>query len=434
MKRPVGELGGKPFMSTSRDAFLSEARRLYVESNKAALSWVMDRPLLGGAFLNTKQDSVSLNDYSESDAWRGPNFLYGWIQGRGLEALVMHARFFDREDPSFANRLDQTAERVYRALKSLYDRYDAAYFCYGDLETPIYQDSDGAPQRQLTGTRYFTYSDVFVLKGLIAASMRYDRTNTSQYVAKMRDLVQAIEMNRFITDESSPLDRKNLERQPGEFGPRMIVLGAAAMLRRLGLDDAAAFGDRFIDYVFKTHWDIAGKKPSGLLLDTVGGDHCNVGHGIEFGGFALEYLPSSAPSMLVADIERLIVNSFHSGFTEPGICLRISAETGQHLSPYFPWWPLPEAVRAAALCFTRTGNIEVLDIWKSAHDVFFDRYWRGAPAIAYQTRDAQGPVDYVPATPDLDPGYHTGLSLLAAIEVIDSINEDLSSENCTVLS
>ena len=32
-----------------------------------------------------------------------------------------------------------------------------------------------------------------------------------------------------------------------------------------------------------------------------------------------------------------------------------------------------------------------------------------------------GPIDHVPATPDLDPGYHTGLSLLAAIEVADAL-------------
>jgi len=35
------------------------------------------------------------------------------------------------------------------------------------------------------------------------------------------------------------------------------------------------------------------------------------------------------------------------------------------------------------------------------------------------TRD--GPVDFIPATPDLDPGYHTGLSLLAAITVADAL-------------
>ena len=58
----------------------------------------------------------------------------------------------------------------------------------------------------------------------------------------------------------------------------------------------------------------------------------------------------------------------------------------------------------------------MLDIWRRAHAAFFDTYWRGEPAIAYQTMTRDGPIDFVPATPDLDPGYHTGLSLLAAVE------------------
>ena len=42
--------------------------------------------------------------------------------------------------------------------------------------------------------------------------------------------------------------------------------------------------------------------------------------------------------------------------------------------------------------------------------------------MAYQTRDAAGhPVDLIPATADADPGYHTGLSLIDAIGVIESL-------------
>jgi hypothetical protein len=76
-------------------------------------------------------------------------------------------------------------------------------------------------------------------------------------------------------------------------------------------------------------------------------------------------------------------------------------------------------MRSAALAFERTGSGAALDVWKAAHRAFFVAYWRGAPPIAYQCRTTDGPVDYVPATPDLDPGYHTGLSLLAAIGVAD---------------
>jgi hypothetical protein len=87
------------------------------------------------------------------------------------------------------------------------------------------------------------------------------------------------------------------------------------------------------------------------------------------------------------------------------------------LNPLRPWWSLPEAIRAAALLWRHTGDPRVLAVWQRADAIFFDRFWRGDPPIAFQTRDGSGPVDHVPATPDLDPGYHTGLSLLAAAEV-----------------
>ena len=87
--------------------------------------------------------------------------------------------------------------------------------------------------------------------------------------------------------------------------------------------------------------------------------------------------------------------------------------------PWCPWWSLPEAIRAAALGYERTGSLEMRRVWSEAHEAFFGEFWRAEPPIAYQTLTAKGPVDQVPATPDLDPGYHTGLSLLAAIEVAD---------------
>ena len=90
------------------------------------------------------------------------------------------------------------------------------------------------------------------------------------------------------------------------------------------------------------------------------------------------------------------------------------------ISPLCPWWSLPETFRSAALCHAYSRSDATLRIWQQAHGAFFSRYWRGQPAIAYQTMDKSGPVDFVPATPDLDPGYHTGLSLLGAIDAFDA--------------
>lgn len=403
-------------MPSSADAFLRDARAAYVEANRGTLSWMLDRPRLHGAFLNTKQNSITLADYTDADGWRGPRYLYGWIQGRGLEALVMHAAFFETEDPALAARLDGAGRALYAALKDLYDRHDAAYFTYDENLIPVVRDASGNPQPQILGTPFFTYSDSFVLKGLVAASTRYDSAARPRYLERMAALVGAIEHGRFIMDEQQLLTQAAADAQPPEFGPRMIFLGGAALLHRLGLDVEATFGSRFIDHVLATHWDRDGSL---LVRDEVGGDRCNVGHAIEFAGFAMEYLPDG--NARVDDIRRLLVAACEAGFGGPGLCLHVSAKTGDHTSRYYPWWNLPEATRAAGLCYARTGDAAVLAAWQHAHEAFFANYWRGTPPIAYQTRDREGPLDFVPATPDLDPGYHTGLSFLGAIEGIDAV-------------
>ena len=63
-------------------------------------------------------------------------------------------------------------------------------------------------------------------------------------------------------------------------------------------------------------------------------------------------------------------------------------------------------------------------VWQKAHyGVLRQLLALRTPAIAYQTRDRKtARSTSVPATPDLDPGYHTGpLSFLGAIEAIDRL-------------
>ncbi len=403
-------------MNATDDAFLAEAKVRYRDANRANLEWILSRPVLRHHFLNTKLNPLTLTDYTAADGWRGPDYLYGWMAGRGLETLLSQAAFFAGHDPDLAGRLEAAAQRLYEGLAALHARHGACFFCYDGNDMPVIRDAAGDPVPQNTGTGFFTYSDAFALKGLIAAAARFDPSRLAACRARMADLIGAIEEGRFIMDEWSPLAGETAAAQKPEFGPRMILLGAAAMLRRIGLDQDAAFGDRFIDHVLAQHLDrpAGGNGGSGLLRDAVGGDTCNTGHAIEFVGFALEYLPDGAPGDLIARLEDLLVSSFRAGFHGTGICLSV-APSGEPLSPYYPWWSLPETIRAAALCHARTGNPDVLDVWRAADAAFFRHYRRAELPIDYQTRTSDGPVDFVPSTPDLDPGYHTGLSLLGAI-------------------
>jgi hypothetical protein len=402
---------------TSDRDFLLAARGAYVEANASALRWILGRPPLLGRFLNTKQNPLTLADYTGSDGWRGPGFLYGWIQGRGLEAIVTHAAYFASEDRELSAEFDDAGRSLYGAVGDLQAADGHAYFCYDEVLRPIYPDAAGRVCAQLRPADLYTYSDAFACKGLVAASARYASAALPRHLEHLAAVVASIEDGRFVIDERLPLDRGALAEQADDFAPRMILLGAAALLAGIGCREQAAFGDRFIAHVLDRHYDVR----TGHLHNVPGEPETNPGHAIEFVGFALDYLPADADPALVGTLERILLSSFRAGMADPGISLTVSVDTGAPTSPYCPWWSLPETIRAAALAHERTRSGPTLEAWRRAHEAFFGRYWRGDPPIAYQNMTTHGPIDHVPATPDLDPGYHTGLSLLAAIEVIDRL-------------
>jgi hypothetical protein len=393
------------------------ARRDYAAANAGTLYWVLQRPVLGGGFLNTKQNSLTLADYGAGDGTRGPDYTYGWIQGRGLEALVGHAEFFADELPPLAEKLDSAGHRLHGLLADLQKADGHAYFCYDPEMKPVYEDASGSIHRQQSPDDIYSDSDAFVSKGLVAAASRYELPDLAEHLAYFGRVIAAIDTGRFQMDERRPLSRSGVAEQADDFGPRMILLGAAGMLKRFGHVDHLAYADRFIAHILERHFDSA----SGLLRNVPGGDVCNPGHGIEFVGFALDHLDDDADPALVERLERTLIASFDKGFIDPGITLTVSVATGEPQSAHCPWWSLPETIRAAALAHRRTGSRDSLRVWQAAHAAFFTHYWRGTPPIAYQTMTRAGPVDFVPATPDLDPGYHTGLSLLSAIRAVDTL-------------
>lgn len=396
--------------------FFAAARQRYLAANAETLRWMLARPPLRGAFVNTKMNPLSLVDYAAVDGWRGPDHVYGWIQGRALEAIVTHAAAFESIDPALTEALDAAGRRLYAALDPLRAADGHVYFCYDRAMNPIrFVDEIFLPQQRPADI--FTFSDTFAAKGLVAAAARYAPADLPRQLEGLATVIAAIEDDRFQIDEKVPLGRAMLEAEAADFGPRMIMLSAGALLTRIGRRDLTGFADRFITHVIDNYFDPA----SGLLRNVPGEDRCNVGHGIEFVGFALDHLGADVDPELLRVLETVLVSSFDKGLKGPGVRLVVSAASGAPISPYCPWWSLPETIRSAALCHERTRSADSLRVWRKADELFFRDYWREGTGIAYQCLTDDGPIDYVPATPDLDPGYHTGLSLLAAVGMVDRL-------------
>lgn len=444
--------------------FLSSRVDHYIEENRTVLVWLLDRLERGrtGAFVDTKFDAIERRDYADADGLRGPGITYGWIQGRALEALVTHAAFFEHVDPHLAEQLDAAAIGLYDALESLVPTNGQAAFCYDKGGAPVaaasYREGgartqsreqfqrngrkdsrkdsrengpenstesgpDNGPdsgcergRNQAQGQEIRTYSDVFIVKGRIAAAARYRPTALASHLAVLDDIVAAIEQDRFLRDESRDIDARALAAEDEDYGPRMILLGAAALLHRSDCAAHDTFSARFVEHVLMHHLDTR----SGLLAGAPGGSSCNVGHAIEFAGFAFEARRQHMTSALADTLADLVERHFDAGFKTPGIRLEVAIPSGQPTSKFRPWWCLPETIRAAAFAHAATGRSSMLDIWRRADAAFFTHYRLpdDTVPVAYQTLDDQGPVDHVPATPDLDPAYHTGLSLLGAIESV----------------
>ena len=266
------------------------------------------------------------------------DWLYGWIQGRGLEALTTHARRYEQADPGLAVRLDGAGRALYAALDELWARDGHGYFCYDADLRPVYPTEHGVAPQALRGDVY-TYSDAFFAKGLICGAARYSPKDVPRHLGSLGKVIAAIEDDRFQMAEKVALDPATARAEPADFGPRMILLGAAGMLARLDLGGAATeFADRFIHHILDHHHD----PDTNLLRNVPGQDDCNVGHGIEFVGFALDHLPADASPETVARLERILVASFDLGFQGPGICL---IRLGRDRPPRQPLLPLVVAAR-----------------------------------------------------------------------------------------
>jgi mannose/cellobiose epimerase-like protein (N-acyl-D-glucosamine 2-epimerase family) len=172
-------------------------------------------------------------------------------------------------------------------------------------------------------------------------------------------------------------------------------------------------------------------EPDGVILS-------DPGHSLEFVGLAMKFIGAAQAQASAVQVARLEVatahmitllgRNFDNGYLPgpQGISKAFDLASRRQLNTDMPWWNLPETIRAAAFCLPVAGNDGernlCLRVLCDCHNAFREFVRPDLHLMAYQTRDECGlPVASIPATADADPGYHTGLSLLDAIDVIDSL-------------
>ena len=319
--------------------------------------------------------------------------------------------------------------------------------------TPLQVENDGrcTALGRIDGEANF--SDLFYAKGLYAAGRVMNLPETCAAAeANLRLITNAIFAGSFVSDQQ-PMDPRNRAGEvPGRIshGPYMIALGGvAAILGTMARPEWADVGAALIQHILDHHvnhaqftnlptWDfVEFIDPNGIPWRTGEQILCDPGHSIEFVGLTCKVLldarETGTLSGALGNMEQrcrqtlpdLFRHVFDLGFSasEIGIYKAVDLVTGQPSNTDMPWWSLPETRRPGALLMKlwpdRTTK-DILTILRKAHRAFFGHYVNPAVySMAFQTLNNQGkPVDVIPAVPDADPCYHTGLSILDVLRVL----------------
>jgi len=448
-------------------AALAQTRDDYVQMLGCVVAAMLQRYERRGDyhFIDTKLSLRTGEDFPADDPVRGPEVIYGWIQGRGLEALAGHEAWLRRCPDIDASLKDEVCGRLHRMMAEVFAKMEAIrqanggrlFFTMTRTGQPLRMAADGRlVPHEIPADSPANTTELFYAKGMMAAAHALDdRAKAAEARQWFHDIDRDIREGRFARDQQ-PLDPGNVAVKPVEgrhgHGARMLGLGAAAlMLECTGDPVYQDIGLAYLDHVIERHVNTGQQTPSGQIydmwefvddagnpwLDDSGAQISDPGHACECVGLALKLLAVCEAQGTLSGLEPdrlaayrrilpgMLEQNFANGFSpaEIGIVKAYDLVARRPLRTDMPWWSLPETMRAAlgaARVVDEDDRPRYVAIAAKCSNAFGSRFVRpDLHLMAYQTLDAAGqPIDTIPATPDADPGYHTGLSIIDYLDLL----------------
>ncbi len=417
----------------------------------------------GYHWIDTKLNIITGKDFSQADPLRSKGIVYSWIQGRGLESLTLHIKWILNDNPDKTTRI--LAEKLERIVREVAENLgEARELNGGHLFFSINPHGDaikpGNNRRWvkdlLSPDDPWNTSDIFASKGLFAASLILEteesRVSSIEYIDKV---LNGIKDGNYATDQQQLAEGNPVEPITGRLShaPWMLLTGSMTLLLKQGVSEALDSGIYAIRYILDKHVNTNGKweklkefdfveyiSSSGDLWYTDGRVLSDPGHALEFVGLATRFLSAALStesletpkkqellnitSLMFPIFKRNFTNGFNRG--AEGIVKLIDLVSRQPVNSRMPWWSVPETMRAALGCYeiaqSGTERSFCMEVYSLCHNTLMSNYIvSDSPGLlAVQTRDENGNViDSISAVPDADPGYHTGLSLIDCLEMID---------------
>jgi hypothetical protein len=415
-------------------------------------------------WIDTKINLITGEDLPPAHPLLGRDLVSGWVQGRGLESIVKFAAWLT----PFAgdDEVDRLIARARRLAADLLAKLRQARTVNGGhlyfFMTPTGQAFEfGAEMARvpvaLDAASPYGYSDLFCAKGMYAAAhLLEDPIAVREASVFCMAVYHDITARTFRSDQPQPADGARAW-VTGAFshGPHMIALGMAALFVEFEPSPRAVdLGLTLTRFVLDNHVNLDGKWPRFReydlveFVDAAGNPWADEserivsdpGHSLEFAGLFLKFSrtvrrcggATPAQQEAILRIERimppLLARAFDNGFRPAvgGICKTVDLLTRRAVDDTMPWWSLPETIRAALAAWRVAESDEShrtsLEILARSHNAFVMHYMRSETHLmAVKVRNARGDIiDVVPAYPDADPGYHTALSLIDALDLIQA--------------
>ncbi len=372
--------------------------------------------------------------------------VYGWIQGRALESFAAHLCW--AEGLSGHRVFDQGLARA--AAERLYRKIMETCFLPGVAvpSASFVMDPSGAPLGRGFGPGATTLTQLFVLRGILAyASYAGYPEDAARAAAALRTVIDAALRGECLDDQMKfdGFGGESYDQERRGYEGQMISIGACELLlAQSGSPEDAARGLRCVSEVLD-RFLLRGKDGQPFIIDALDGRggplreggrlRVNPGHAIEFVGLALQFMrraarmgfdlsggsPGRAAEIaeIKANLKAVALGCDRAGRAPHGGIVRsIDAETLEVLNGTCPWWSSFEAARTfgelyAGACDDafRERCLEGIGSYLSCiAEVYLAPSSIGIPV---QTVSFEGKVvPIIPATPDIDAGYHTGIPLL----------------------
>lgn len=412
-------------------------------------------------YIDTKLSIITGKDFepladSQKD-FKSKCSVFGWIQGRGLEALVGHSNWLQNSTVLSANEKQDRVAALNKIIKEVFDQLEKVrkennghlFFTFTPEGKFFKIDDSGKKETFQLSEDNSNMSDLFYVKGMVEAAVYLkDKAKTEEAKALFRKIMTDIGNDAFRGDQVSFDPKNKVKPIPGAkgHGVRMIALGGLAVFARNFPNEPIWFekGCEYIQYIMNNHvnfknqmdlekYDFVEKiNAKGEPFLEEHGYLADPGHALEFIGLAGKFLLIMKQKGNLTSIEKetlklaedhfcpLLSHCFDYGYGKNGggIIKAFDLKSRKPINDDMPWWNLPETIRAAAgllVLFPSNPLInKVKKVLVLCSNNYFNNYINpNVHLMAYQTIDKNAkPVDIIPATPDADPGYHTGLSII----------------------